>query len=471
MKAKNLYINDQFQIKGQWFLPNSEEKAIGGILYYSSDGIRLELQDVFNKDNTQGRFKYILGNCENNFQVTLIEGLEVNRQTSIIQTSKIAFSRMIIGDHYTSDQEVKFHQVNYKYTYLEQWFSDKPFDFERTNPSADNVHYTINYNQPEKNFSINISSVGAILEGGSYAHILHSSTAPKISHENCIKIKPSDGEARCIEWFNEVEDKIRKLLVFLMNRPVYNTQIIAKGGYLYPSLEYRKNIYIYTYYRDEIQPKKIHPSEIFIPLKDVINDFENIVNSWFEGRYTKPIGNYIRNIYGESGETVDNFLRYTKVFESLYRETVDNAVYITEKDYRKIRRKMIRSVEDLVTDEFKEKLRNDLIRSYQYEYRKQMKYYLENTNDKIKNLIISDKNTDEIVQRITRTRNYYTHYGHRQEGVFEEGLDLLFVNFVLKIFAFYWIAKELSFSDQYLEEIIKNDYNLNNRLENARNIF
>lgn len=470
MKAKDLYINDEFQIKGQWFLPNQEEKAIGGILYYSSNGIRLELQDVFAGNGSLNRFSYVLGNCEDNLQVTLIDGFEVNRKTSIIQTSKISFNQMIIGDHYRIDDEVKFHQIDYKYTYLEEWFDDNPFNIE-TPDSPDKHLYTIKYNKPKESFRIKVNSVGATVEGGSYNNTIHDQKAPKISHENCIKIKPTDGETKSIHWFNEVEEKVRNLLAFLMNRPVFKTQIIAKGRYGDYGVKHRKDIYIYSFYGVDIQPKKIHPSEVFISLKDVIDDLEHIVNLWFDEKLTKPIGNYIRNIYGGNGETVDNFLRYTKVFESFHRETVDDAVYVTEKEYKKIRRKMINSIDDMVTDEFKVKLRNDLIRSYQYEFRKQIKYYLENINDNLKEQILSDKNIDEMVQRIIRTRNHYTHYGDKQKGVIEEGFELLYVNVLLKTVAFYWIAKKLSFSNQYLERIIKDDYNLGYRLEKARNIF
>lgn len=466
MKAKNWYAGDTFQIKGQWFLPDQQDNLVGGILHYSPKEIFLELQGSLFDDFNDSSADIVLGNCENDMLVTLVKGIVVSQQVSVVQISNISFHQMLIGDHFSKQEDIEFKEINVKYNYLEEWIADSPFTY---NTKKDN--YELIHTKPEKSFSINVDSQNLKIEGDSSLSVKSiSDFSPLLEHSNYIIYKTSDETTKNINWFLKIEPKFNGLMTFLMNRPVRKTQIIAKGLNV---SEFKPVNDIFIFFRvDKLPPKKkIGHSELCIRLSDLENQLEEITNIWFDEKYSKPLINYLQNIYKGNSETVENFLRYTKVFESFHRETKNDAVYMPENEYKKIRRKMIDSVEDLIGEEFKEKLRNDLIRSYQFNFKKQLQYYLENMNETMKNIIFKDVSTERITQCITQTRNYHTHLGKKQSFAIEEGFDLLFLNLMLKTISFYWIAKELSFSEDYITSLISNNQNILMQLSEARKVL
>jgi hypothetical protein len=472
VKVKDLRITDSFELKGEWYLPGTDQK-FGGTLVYNYDGIYLELYGAFQKNEecftiNNNKFDFIIGNCENSIEVTLLDGFEINHQFGYIEISKLTFNQMLIGGHFTSEEEIKFHWMNVKYTYLEEWFEDRVFNdlFSDSKPRTCEIKYT----QPDFRFEVEIPIVNAILKGGNYYKFIHGLYEQKITHENCIGIYPNNEKTKSFKWYIEIENKIKGLLAFLINRPVYLTQIIAKvehdkrfNGY--------EDIYVFPSKANKFKKVKINPSSLFITLNDIGDSLQKVVNSWFDEKMEKSIKNYTRNIFRGESDTLTNFINYTKALESLHRETSENAQYMSKSRYEKIKKKMLEAITDDVSEEFKNKLRGDLGYFYQHEFGKRITDVFESLDVRIKEFILSDKSIESFVNRIKRSRNYYTHYGKKQEGVFEEGLELYFVNAMLKIVSFYWIAKELSFEDDFLYNSLEKDYSLKDMLERARSIL
>jgi hypothetical protein len=472
VKAKDLRISDTFELKGEWFIPGTDKK-IGGTLIYNYDGIYLELHGAFQNDddrftiNTR-KFDYILGNCENNIEITLIDGFEIQHQYGYIEISKLTFNQMLIGRHYTSEEKIKFHSMNVKYTYLEEWFEDRVFkdQFSDNKPRT----YEIKYTQPDWRFEVEIPNVDAVLKGGNYFRFNHGHYEQKLTHENCIGIHQKNGKEKSIDWYFEIENKVKGFLAFLMNRPVHLTQIIAKGDYDYKFNRYEE-IFVFPSKANNIKMRKINNSDLFITLNDIGDNLSKITNCWFEEKIEKSVKNYTINLFRGESDTLTNFLNYTKALESLHRETSKNAQYMSKSGYEKIKRKMLDAITEDISEDFKNKLRGDLGYSYQHEFGKRITDIIESLDVRIKELILGDKSIVSFVDRIKRSRNYYTHFGKKQTGVFEEGLELYFVNAILKIVSFYWIAKELSFEEDFLYYTLEKDYNIKELLEKARSIL
>lgn len=471
VKAKDLYITDTFELKGEWYLPGTDQK-IGGTLRYNYEGIYLELHGAFQRNEERfsmdgNKFDFVIGNCENSIKVTLLDGFEVSHQFGYVEISKLTFNNMLIGEHFTSEEQLTFQWMNIKYTYLEEWFKDKVF--EDTFPDSMPRNLEVRYTKPDTRFEINVLAINAILKGGSYFQYNDGIYEQKLNHENCIGIRPDDEKPKGLDWYLDIDDKLQGLLAFLMNRPIYNTQIIAR---IYDErFKHNKSIYMFPSKGKEFRKKKINPSELFITLDDIGDSLESVFNNWFDEKIEKAIKSYTKNLYNGASDTLTNFLNYTKALESLHRETNENAQYMTKSKYEKIKRKMLQAIEDDVSDDFKSKLRGDLGYSYQHEFGKRITSVFELLDDKTKELIIVDKNLHGMVDRIKRSRNYYTHYGKKQEGVIEEGFDLYFTNILLKIVSFYWIAKELSFKDDFLRSSLAEDNYINVMLERARSIL
>ncbi|MEH7440683.1 HEPN domain-containing protein [Neobacillus drentensis] len=469
VKVKDLYINDSFEIKGDWYIPNTEQKKVSGILSFNEKGIYLDLFGSFNRDTLvsmrNNKYDFLHGFCEDSILITLHNGFEIQHKFGIIETTRLTFNFLFIGKHFNNIDELMFHSVDIKYTYLEEWFDNRVFDFKfpRDGKLKD---YTVSYNPPQDIFEVEIPSINTVIKGGYYFSTKAGHHKHTLIHQNCISIIPKGEEQCSFKWFTETENKFKGLLSFLMNRPIFQKQIIAKGDYQ-ERYKTREKIYIFPSKGLNFIEKEINSSEVFISLSDIGSSLENVINSWFDNKIEPTIENYIRTLYNGTSDTVTVFLNYTKALESFHRETSENSQYVTNSQYSKLRSKMIKAIEDEIDTEFKDKLRGALSYAHHYEFGKRLMHCFEDIDNEIKGIIFTEHNVEILANRIKQSRNYYTHFGKKQEGVIDEGFDLYFTNILLKTVLFYWIAKELSFTDELLKGWLDEDYNLKDMLKRS----
>jgi hypothetical protein len=473
VNAKDLYINDSFEIKGDWYIPNSEKSKVSGILTFNEKGIYLDLYGSFSRDSLismkNNKYDFLHGVCEDSILITLHDGFEIQHKFGIIETTRLTFNFLFIGKHFNNIDELMFYSIDIKYTYLEEWFDNRVFD--QAFPKGGKLKgYTVSYNPPQDIFVVEIPSINAIIKGGYYFSTKAGDHDLTLIHQNCISIVPKGEEKNSFKWFTEKENKLKGLLTFLMNRPIFEKQIIAKGEYQ-ERYKTRERIYIFPSKGLNLKEKKIHHSEVFITLKDIGSSLEDVINNWFNNKIEPTIENYIRTLYNGNSDTVTVFLNYTKALESFHRETSENSQYVTNSQFNKLRSKMIKAIEDEIDTEFKDKLRGALSYAHHYEFGKRLMHCFEDIDNEIKEIIFHEHNIDLLANRIKQSRNYYTHFGKKQEGVIEEGFDLYFANILLKTVLFYWIAKELSFTDEFLKRSLDDDYNLKVMLNRSLNLL
>lgn len=470
VKSKDLYMSDSFELKGEWLIPG-QDNYVGGTLSYNQKGISLELYGslrIDKKDRINNhKFEFINGYCESSIKVTLIDGFETFHQYGVIEITRLVFDKMILGEHYSSKEQLNFYNYHVKYTNLEDWFQDEVFDRRVTERPKRKL--TLEYTQPDLNFECEIKEYEALLKGGSTFTLKNQSYDATVKHQNWIGISPSDKGKKSLDWYIEIERKFRNLLSFLMNRAVHTIQIEAKIG---EDEKFKRPIKIYIFFSrfEDFKLEKVRPNELYIRFIDIKKSWEQIVNNWFNEQIEQPCMNYTSTFY-DRGSLSTHFLEFAKVLESLHRNTNDGAQFISKSQFDKIRRRMLDSIKDDVEEPFLNKLRGDLSYSYQYAFGERLKFYFENIEESIRCEIFGEKNINEIVQSIKQSRNYYTHYGKKQSKVIEEGLDLYYINILLQIVCFYWIGKEISLEDELLFESIKSDKQLLEVLEKAQNIF
>ncbi|MED1785190.1 hypothetical protein P4V43_25550 [Brevibacillus fortis] len=472
--TKKYHINDEFEIKGHWSLPDTN-KRISGILKYNTEGIVLELFGAFDRtesfDLDKKGYGFVHGICEKNLLVTLYDGFEISYSMGVIVTSKLIFNKIFMGAHFSSEDELKFHSLSVKYTYLEKWFDDRVFSHEYQLGAGGRGVKEINlsYVPPNNLFKVEIDSANAVIEGSYILDTNIDSATGKLSHENLINYVHSTEEFKEVEWFEALMFKMNNFLSFMMNRKINERQIIAKGK-LDDKKQVRERIYIFPSKAFSEIEKKIHPSELFVSLPDVSNIISEVINNWFNNSIEPSIQNYMRSMYYGGSDTVINFLNYTKALESYHRNS-EGGQYLTDRQFSEIRSKMFEAINDLTSEEIKAKLRGALAYAHHYEFEKRIVQCLSNIETKTRDLIIDENKIEYFSTRIKKTRNYHTHYGKKQNGVIEEGFDLYFTNQILKTVLFYWIARTINIPEELLLTKIDEDYNLKRRLDNASYLY
>lgn len=135
-------LSDDFKLKGLWWLPETPERRVPGIVTFDNDGINLELFGYFQKPTSSYRDpiwnpKTILGRAEGSL-VTLYQALTTESPASRpagesqgirLQLHRSIFdvAHMFIGAHFESEAEIQFTSLEANFTHLEEWM-EKPVE-------------------------------------------------------------------------------------------------------------------------------------------------------------------------------------------------------------------------------------------------------------------------------------------------------------------------------------------------------
>ena len=122
-KAMKKSLVDEFQIKGYWKIPNSDEE-VAGILFYKQDEIILELLGSFGDDLifdfSLSRYDVLFGFSDKGEQFSLYD-VQLTKSPSHFpgfMTQTFIVREFLVGGHFEDKHEIKFQSMIVYPTYL-----------------------------------------------------------------------------------------------------------------------------------------------------------------------------------------------------------------------------------------------------------------------------------------------------------------------------------------------------------------
>jgi hypothetical protein len=132
-----------FEIEGQWWLPETPDRRVYGTLQYSqANGIIIDVMDrlrepnlspgVKTSDSLFNRFKIVLGQSDTLEPCTLLDSFETSGSLSPLGAgrARLRAHRLYIGAHFKTEDEIQFAQQRLEFAHVEDWVGMSPFRIE-----------------------------------------------------------------------------------------------------------------------------------------------------------------------------------------------------------------------------------------------------------------------------------------------------------------------------------------------------
>jgi hypothetical protein len=424
---------EKFTYKGLWFLPENPERQVTGILTFDpSEGADLELLGTLvdlksSKEHHEPNF--ILGITTDNKAVTLYNSFEYNRSfLSGIDTCKYTTNFVIIGDHYTNEDEFVFDKIKGRFKNLDEWISE--FGFKDFEPDFKNHKITVDYELPKPiEFKISDELKGKF-------NFTFSSPLTRHTHKFIVEQKTEIiFETEMQKPFFETLDNLMlfqnfltlgtfepayPISIWLSNKTrkdrddeksrVIQVQLIYKPGFSYT--EGRKKILW----------------EFLLNYRDIAQNFETIIQKWFTQKdKIDPVTNLLfDSFYQRKRFNENSFLNIVQALETFHRRFRKNEI-MPKTEHKNMISEIIKSVKE----DYKKWLQDRLNFSNEPTLHHRLEKLIEELSLKTVSKIIKDK--ELFIKDTKNSRNYYTHYDLSMEKKALKRKDLYMLTEKLRV--------------------------------------
>ena len=156
---------DEFQRRGQWWIPETPDNKVAGVLTYKETENELDLFGYIKLMPYPGRqtvpepTPIILGLLEDGSQCTLFRNRLTAAQhagPSCLGNSKWSANIVFMGGHFMREEDITFQSWSLNFTDLEEWIGEIPFN-------GTHQPGRVEYVQPER-LTIPLPSINATLD-------------------------------------------------------------------------------------------------------------------------------------------------------------------------------------------------------------------------------------------------------------------------------------------------------------------
>lgn len=456
---------EKFTYKGNWFLPENAEKKVNGILSFDpEEGANLELFDTlvdFNKSLSYKSQSFILGVTTNNKLITLYNSFEYNRSLSSgKQTCKYISNFVLIGDHYTSEDEFTFNKIKGRFKNLDEWLSI--YGFKEVEPNFKNHSLKVDYELPEY-IKIEIFNNLHIIFNFTYSSPIHPYTHKLVIEQKSEVVFDSNVPVPFYDILENIMlfqnfltlgtfEPANLIYVFLYN----NDRKENVGGQSKPIQTQLFHNPGFKYVEGRIKNK----SEFLFNYNDIRQNFGDIIKKWFElNELLKPVTYLLfDSFYHRKKFTENRFLNIIQAIETFHRRFRKN-VSISKKEHKVRINNILASIDIKHRDWLNEKLNF----SNEPTLHQRLSELIEEIPIQTIKKIIVDQ--DQFIRRIKHNRNYYTHYDKSLESKALKGNELYKLSEKLRVILIVLILKEIGFSLEQAEILLdRNESNFFNHI-------
>lgn len=474
-KAMKMNILDEFEIKGFWKLPESEEE-VSGILFYSKDKITLELLGSFGDEydipNKLNRYDIVHGFSDKGEEFTLFDVYMSTFSFNApgILTESYLVSEFIVGANFKSKEEIEFYSMSIYPTYLAEWLDRRNFigkyDENRNLKSIEWLD-SVAFEYRVEELNVNIKEIQYINESANTQHKFNWTT------QTGLQITPN--KTKNLEWFLDVSHSLKNLLTLIINQPIHIIRYNFYGDIdttIGGNEKYRKKYCYFRTVRNLTIKPKFEESSAFVKFRDIEDSFEFIINNWFkvQAEYETIFDLYTSEFY-KTRYINSSFLSAIQSLETYHRKKFNTKLF-NEETYSSFAEKIIEYAKK-ETPEFASKIEGMLGYGNEVSLSKRIKELLGNMGEDIKEYIIGEKpKQKKFIQQLVDTRNYLTHFDKGKKANLLESFDELFyATQRLKALQIVIMYKELGIEENFVFDKIKNTNQFSWHLPKAKKVL
>ena len=137
---------ESFDFKGFWWLPNNPSEKLAGICSFTPfQGGELEIIGDFNcltESNVADQPFIILGTTLKG-NITLYDCFIKKKEKihGLVEVSLYYINLIFLGNHFSSDFDVKFNQISIHYSFTNELVNTKTFDFIHSEDGEEHIIY------------------------------------------------------------------------------------------------------------------------------------------------------------------------------------------------------------------------------------------------------------------------------------------------------------------------------------------
>jgi hypothetical protein len=412
--------DESFTIKGYWWLPGSDRKIAGDVIY-DVGNLTLELYGGLNDartDNPFGakpaytEFSIILGESLDRVPITLLDSFYTKWTPDIrtlatppgttvaLLSSELTCSAMIYGGHLSSPDE-PFISCQVEMPDLDVWLGDPQLTTVTEGPDR---HFQIAWPQShdeefqvdEFEYSIRFCQQVQQLGGNPL-------TIERRTHIGIIASKP-----KSLSWFREHDSEITDLFSFLYGDCIQSLRVVLKTGGTDAD-----EVALY-YPRPKMKPAKYRPIDMLVRYGDVKHLFAGILNNWVTASEDAKIARRIV-LSGEqrpSSFIELRFLPLIHALECLVKE-MDHSTIVAPDVFKNAVGSMLASLPNDLPVEVVDSIKSSLGWANGRNLKGKLKRMLDEYQDATCQLFCISK--EMFIKGIVNTRNYYTHYSPQKK--------------------------------------------------------
>lgn len=447
-------MQSPFELKGYWWLPNSEENKLPGTLTYSQeDGAVLEMVGVFESKKLEPiqPLPIILGVTQQGKLITLYKCVISSWTYPLVGLGvgggKYLAHFVFEGVHFEAEEKIRFNKLCGSYTDLDAWIDI--YGFEIKEDTADSKFISnIRYEEPKSQFL----DVGDTFEVGiGFSHRGPSrsiiQTDVTISQSAYLFVKSKNGDIQFDDLFKQL-NIFTYLLQFAIQRTPYplsvfgfskeNSQELGEDKINYPKV----NIF-YTPIEPIVSLKQKLPQEFLYTFKDLSVDQ---ISAWFTSfdKYETIIHLY-RSLFYNNRLFIDTkFLNIAQSLESLH-SILFGGQYLPHDKFVEQKKRALNTVPAELTEWVEDALSNA-----NYKRFRQKIFELLDNKKETAGRFVDDM--ELFAKRVTNTRNEFVHH-NKQELTFQKE-ELPSVIRVLTMLLELYLLEIIGFSDEKVKELL-----------------
>ena len=440
--------------RGVWWLPESPERRVSGVLAIARDGEAvLELIESIGGESLPGkkarRFPIILGVTTDSKEITLHDCLEIKGSFgSHLSASSVLATRSFVGVHFQKSDDITFRSISVRYSYLDEWVGISGFKI-KTAGSAVNM----TYEQPEP-LEMDINEDLKVIIGFAYSGPTFTYAVQKefrLIQKTWITIRFH--QERSLDDYLDVVHGIQDFLSLATSEPVSSLELEGKsdsskleseGHIIYPPVKI-------SYLRLDIRPKKDYfiGFDVLFRLEDVRDRLDSLLKNWFRIRreLKSTIDLYLGCMYNPHAYLEQKFLNVIQALESYHRLKV-RRIELPEQQHEERIAKILGSV----PVQYRKWLEGKLSHSNEPTLAMRLRDLL-GSYPEVASSIAGDQH--EFVRKVVDTRHYLTHHDRKLKDRSVEGEELFNVSQKLNVLVAVCLMKELGFGSQEIYALIR----------------
>jgi hypothetical protein len=468
-------MTNDFEYKGEWFLPLAKDRRVTGTLTYSVDnGISLELfgnfddyspilPQVENKEIIQGitRDSRLITLYRN--YVIHIDGAKlIQGQEYGVPSVRYSALYMFEGVHIDKVEDITFTKIESEILYLDEWVGIS--GFQQPVEMMENIkkhEFHIHYKLPEPirftisaniegcfNFIINIPSINAYQK------------SEKL--EQKVKLILTSKEELPVDDFLKQLFTFQNFLILALYEKTYPKTITLYsdkfskdyGGHSERPVLLPIKLYFHTLNSQTSEKQKLWFDMLFC-YRDIKDKFPIIIEKWYKKyELLEPAFDLVFEQFYNNGRFNENtFLNLAQSAETFHART--HIQPTKNEEIKTIEKEIIKTIQEKYEDS--EKYLAFLKKKFEFGDAITLQTRLKDIIDKHFNEALDKliENKDKFIKNVKDSRNYYTHYSKDSHKKALRGHDLFYLSERLKILLVCTFLLEIGFDNDLLSSLLE----------------